>query len=128
VGHDRRLGLVTRAWRGWEPETAVLPAMITVWERTCSKFKHFRSQTVMGVAPLEGVAAARALVTGGVAVVGGSPVRMSDAMKVTFGTLSVLKVTFMALTTTPLTHQPHQTRHPIKIDNSLQGSHTQQRS
>jgi hypothetical protein len=35
---------------------------------------------------------------------------MSDALKVTFGTVSVLKVTFRALTTTP-----------IKIDNSFQG-------
>jgi hypothetical protein len=64
----------------------------------------------LGVAPLEGVADRGAVgrprperwVAGGVAVVGGSPVTMPDAMKVTFGALSVLKVTFMALTTTPL--------------------------
>jgi hypothetical protein len=57
---------------------AIFDSKITVSERKCLNFEHFRSQTVMGAAPLEGRAfACRKAVTGGVGVTMGAIVAMA---------------------------------------------------
>jgi hypothetical protein len=69
-------------------------AMIIVCGRKCSETRHFRPQTVMGVAPLKGVVDLDW--GGGSGVAGGASEVVVSAMKAAFRTLNVPKVTFMA--------------------------------